>query len=234
LPFTIAQIRGAADYGNLPIFILAPKGAEVALEKMAARHRHVKVVPEAILLMGDDLKNQIEDALRETAGAKLSAAERAEFAKVSMDYLWRMARNEIPGYDVRPAQRAVMAALRSPETATEALEILSRLPGAEPQSRLAGIVTDAGQDKLRLPAAMELNRHLQKFGLQLDRQQVAQIKQAYKEAGDAQLKAQLAITLGAFGPSANLTGSRLIEFRPDSPAPQQPMPPEKKEEKKGN
>lgn len=233
LPFTIAQIRGNADHGNLPIFILAPKDAEVALAKMAARHRHVKVVPEAILLMGEDLKNQIEEALIETAGAKLSAAERKEFAKVSIDYLWRMARNEIQGYDVRPAQRAVIAALRSPETATEALEILSRLPGPEAQARLASVVTDVGQDKLRIPAAMELNRHLQKHGVMLNRVQVAQLKQAHGEAGDPQLKAQLAITLGAFGPSANLTGSRLIEFRPDPPAPL-PMPQEKKEEKKGN
>lgn len=226
LPFTIAQIRGDADHGNLPIFLLAPKDAEVTLEKMAARYRHVKMVPEALLLMGEDLKNQIDDALIEAAGAKLSAAERKEFAKVGIDWLWRMARNEIQGYDVRPAQDAVIAALRAPETATEALEILSRLPGIEPQARLADVAMDAGQDKLRIPAAMELNRHLQKYGLMLNRVQVTQLKQTYQAAGDPQLKAQLAITLGAFGPSANLTGSRLIQFRADPPAPL--MPPEKK------
>ena len=230
LPFTIAQIRGDADSGNLPIFILAPKDAEVTLEKMAARYRHVKMIPEALLLMGEDLKNQIDEVLIAAAGAKLSAAERKEFAKVGIDWLWRMARNEIQGYDVRPAQNAVIAALRSPETATEALEILSRLPGIEPQARLASVVMDAGQDKLRIPAAMELNRHLQKYGLMLNRIQVTQLKQTYQGAADPQLKAQLAITLGAFGPSANLTGSRLIQFHADPPAPP-PMPPEKKEEK---
>jgi hypothetical protein len=139
-----------------------------------------------------------------------------------------MARQEIPGYDVRPAQAAVLTALRSPDTATEALEILSRLPGTEPQTRLAGVALDPGQDKLRIAAAMELNRHMQKYGMMLNRQQIALVKQAYAQAADPQLKAQLAITLGAFGPSAQLTGSRLIQFRPDAPAP----PPEKKEEKK--
>lgn len=230
LPFAIAQIRNDADQGNVPIFILADKENEYALEKLASRHRHVQVIPEAMLLMGEALKSKIDEAIAAASGAKLAAAERKEFAKVGIDILWRMARNEIPGYDVRPAQAAVTAALRNPETATEALEILSRLPGAEPQTRLAGVVTDAGQDKLRIPAAMELNRHLQKYGVMLTRVQVNQIKQAYQGAADAQLKAQLAITLGAFGPSANLTGSRLIQFRPDPPAP--PMPAKKKEEKK--
>ena len=237
LPFAIAQIRGNADHGNVPIFLLAGKDQEYALGKMAGRYRHVKVMPEALLLMGEELKDQIEEALTESAGAKLSAAERKEFAKVAMDWLWRMARNEITGYDVRPAQDAVSAALRSPETATEALEILGRLPGVEPQARLAGVALDAGQDKLRIPATMELNRHVQKYGLMLNRVQISQLKQAHREAADPQLKAQLAITLGALGPSANLTGSRLIQFRADPPAPP-PLPEEKKgekkEEKKGN
>ena len=102
--------------------------------KLAARHRNVKAVPEALLMVEDELKNQMEEAIKEASGAKLTAAERKEFNRVSLDYLWRMARNEIQGYDVRPALTGVLTALRSPETAPEALEILSRLPGSEPQS----------------------------------------------------------------------------------------------------
>jgi hypothetical protein len=228
LPFAITQLRADADHGNVPIFILSTKQTAYALEKLAARHRDVKVIPESMLLMGEELKHHIDTAIATTSGARVTPAERSEFARVSLDYLWRMARQEIPGYDVRPAQSAVMTALRSPDTATEALEILSRLPGAEPQVRIAGVALDPGQDKVRIAAAMELNRHLQKYGLMLNRQQIAQVKQAHAQATDPQLKAQLAIILGAFGPSAQLTGSRLIQFRPDAPAP----PPEKKEEKK--
>lgn len=233
LPFAVAQIRGDADLGNTPIFIFTTKDNEYALGKLAARHRSVKAVPEAILMVEDELKNQMEEAIKDASGAKLTAAERKEFSRVALDYLWRMARNEIQGYDVRPAMPAVLTALRSPESAPEALEILGRLPGSEPQARLAGVVLDAGQDKLRIPAAMELNRHVQKFGLMLNNVQVAQLKQAQKEATDPQLKAQLAITLGVLGPTARATGGRLIQFRPDAPppAPPAPMPPEKKDDK---
>ncbi len=231
IPFAIAQLRADADQGNVPIFLLAAKDQEYALRKLAEKYRHVKVVPDGLLMMGEELKNQIEAALADTAGAKITAAERKEFARGAMDYLWRMARNEMQGYDVRPALDAVIASLRNPDTATEALEILGRVPGAMPQTKLAGVALDAGQDKLRIPAAMELNRHVQKYGLMLDRAQVGQLKVAYNSATDPQLKAQLAVTLGALRPSAALTGSRLIEFRPDPPAPP-PMPEEKKDEKK--
>ena len=61
--------------------------------------------------------------------------------------------------------------------------------------------------------------------------QVSQLKQTQKEAADPQLKAQLAITLGVLGPTAQATGSRLIQFRPDAPPPA-PMPPEKKDKEK--
>lgn len=231
LPFAIAQFRGDADLGNVPIFLLTNKDNHGVLERMAAKYRHVKAIPEAMLQLGEELKNTIDSALKDAGGARTSPAERKEFTRVALDYLWRMARNEIQGYDVRPALDAVTVALQSPDTATEALEILGRLPGTGPQAQLAGVALDAGQDKLRIPAAMELNRHLQKYGLMMNRVQVAQLKQAYKETADPQLRAQLAITLGAMQPSARLTGSRIIEFRPDAPA-AAPMPPEKKEEKK--
>jgi hypothetical protein len=142
-----------------------------------------------------------------------------------------MARNEIQGYDVRPAQEAVTQALNSPDTATEALEILSRLPGAEPQTRLAGVVLDEGKDKMRIAAALELNRHVQKHGLLLNKTLVTELKSEYKNSADPQLKAQLAITLGALRSSPVATGSRLIEFQP-APAAPAPMPDPKKDEKK--
>jgi hypothetical protein len=232
LAFALAQIRGDADLGRTPILIVAGADSRGPLERLAARYADVRVVPEGLLLMADELKSTIESATVAAAGAPLSAAERKDFARVSLGALWRMARNEIPGYDVRPALDVVLIALRNPDTAPEALEILSRLPGVEPQGRLAATATDAGQGKLRIPAAIELNRHIQKHGLLLSRQQINQVKQAYQQAPEPQLKAQLALVMGALGPSAQLTGSRLVDFRPDVPAPMVPGPAEKKEKEK--
>jgi hypothetical protein len=176
----------------------------------------------------DELKTTFAAAYQGAAGPMLSDTERKEFARTALDYLWRMARNEIPGYDVTPAQDAVLAALRSPDLAPQAVEILSRLPGITAQGRLLGVALDPAQDKLRIGAAQELNRHIQRFGLLLENAQLAQVRQAFVQEQDPQLKAQLAFVLGAIGSSPQATGVRLQQYRPDPPP---PAAPEKKAEK---
>ncbi|MCS7046062.1 MAG: hypothetical protein NZO58_06875 [Gemmataceae bacterium] len=226
IPYAISQLRGDADLGNVPIFLLDPKDNDPALARLATKYRNVKVLPEGLLKMGEELKTEIDEAIRAAAGAPLSTAERKALLIGSLDLLWRMARNELPGYDVRPAVDAVVTALRSPDAAPLALEILGRLPGTIPQTRLAAVVLDNNADKLRLAAAFELNRNFQKYGVALDRDLMSRLKKAYQEASDPQLKAELAITMGAFGPTTQLTGTRLLHFRPELPAP----PPPKKED----
>src|SRR4051794_40233691 len=97
---------------------------------------------------------------------------------MALDVFWRMSRGEIQGYDLRPAQEAIVESLRNPDMTLEAVEILGRLPGQEPQARLASVVLNLTQDKQRLPAAIELNRHIQKYGLMLDKGQVNALKTA--------------------------------------------------------
>jgi hypothetical protein len=227
LAFALAQVRADADLGRTPILVLAAKDNQLAVEKLAARYPHVRVVADTLVMMGDELKNVAEAALAATTSAKLSADERKAFKKSALDALWRMARGETPGYDVRPALDAVVATLDDPELGLGAVEILSRTPGNLPQHRLASLATDPAQGKMRFPAAIELNRHIQKHGLLLNQAQINAVKQAYQEAKEPELKAMLAMVIGAMGPSAQLTGSRLVDFRPDAPAP----PPEKEEKK---
>jgi hypothetical protein len=228
LPHALAQLRADPDLGRLPIVVFTRKDSEVFVTKVAARYPNVRVVPDTLVMLGADLKLTAESAIAETAGAPLSASERTALRRGALDALWRMARNEIPGYDVRPALDAVLIALRDPELAPEALEIMSRLPGNEPQGRLANVVLDVTRDKVRIPAAIELNRHIQKHGVLLETGQIRQLKQAYQTAKEPAFRAQLAMVMGALNPSAQLTGTRLFDFTPEIPAP----PAEKKEEEK--
>jgi len=228
LPHALAQLRADPDFGRMPIVVFARKDNEMFVTRVAARYPNVRVVPDTMIMLGDDLKLTAESVIGTTAGAPLTAAERTALRQGALDALWRMARNEIPGYDVRPALDAMLAALRDPELAPVALETMSRMPGSEPQGRLANVVLDPTRDKVRIPAAIELNRHIQKHGLLLDTAQIRQLKQAYQTAKEPEFKAQLAMVMGALNPSAQLTGTRLFEFTPEVPAP----PPEKKEEEK--
>lgn len=229
LPFVLAQLRGDRDVGGLPIFVLTSKDRTADVAKVVRKYRGVEALSEAALALPEEFKARIATLVRKTEGNPLSADERKELTRASLDALWRMARGEYPGYDVRPAEPAVLAALAAPDNAVLALEILGRLPGTETQHRLAGVVLDPARDKLRVPAAKELNRHIQKFGLLLGKKYLENLRTTYQTAADPTLKGELAAVLTHFRtPTPQATGAQLSQFRFEPPAP----PPEKKEKEK--
>ncbi len=188
------------------------------------------MIPEPVLGMPDEFKARIESATKNAQGMKLTVDERKEFSRGALDALWRMARGEYAGYDVRPAEGAIVGALRFPDAALLALETLGRLPGTEVQHELAGIVLDSTRGKLQVPAAKELSRHIQKYGLLLDRKYSTGLKAMFLSVPDPTLKGELAVVAGLMRtPTPQQTGVQLFEFRPDVPAP--PMEKKDKEEK---
>jgi CheY-like chemotaxis protein len=227
--------------------ILARRQFQNNLARLADGYRNVWVVPEAAAATPDQLKSRLEKYLRYAAlpvtlgrasgdgsarldqyarnvKALLSPAERKQFARESLYALWRMARGEVKGYDVRPAEAAVVGALRVDDLAERAVEVLGRLPGTESQQRLASLVLDPKRGKLRLTAAVELNRHAQKYGLvlpqTLDPDRLKQLRAiAENPAEDLALRTQVALLVGRMGVSARESGVRLYQFRPEAPAP---------------
>ncbi len=222
LPFALAQLRADPDQGGLPIFVIVEgDDKERSVQRSLARYRNVFVLRAGELTAPEDLKSAVENGIKASQGAMLTQAERKMFSKVSLDILWRMARGEIRGYDLRPALDSLQTALRSPDDALLALEILGTIPGPEIQNRIAGIALDPQRGKLRIPAAVELNRHVQKFGLMLTRNQLDNVKAAQKTADDETLRGQYAILLGTLRTRPQQTGAQLFQFRPDPPMPKE-------------
>jgi hypothetical protein len=220
LPFALTQFRSDHDNGLLPLVVFAEKKQMQRLGKTTAHYRNTWVVPEIVASMPDELKATLEEKIQLTGGAKLSPKERKEFTRVAMDLLWRMARDEIRGYDVRPAREPIVQALRSEDLAVEALEIMGRLPGADVQQKLAAVVLDPARGKLRLTAAQELIRHIQKFGLTLEKRQAKDLNAAFQNAAESpELRTQLALVMGSLRPTARQTGNRLFQFQPEPPPP---------------
>ena len=220
--FAYAQLRQDFDIGGLPMIVVVDKSREKAVKKFTAKDAGVVVITEDQFQSGDDLKKTVDDLFKKAQIVKLTAAERSDFAKLSMDTLWKMARGEISGYDVTPALQVIKDQLRSPDNALRALEILGRLPGKEIQYQLAGIVSDTDLDaKMRVPAVLELNRHMQKNGVQLDKKQVANLQSAATQAAEGTvLRTQLNVTVSMISRTTGAkTGADLFKFRPDAPAP---------------
>ncbi len=202
---------------------------EKLLRKMTASNPRALVVLDDRFQSGDD-KDRIEAHIRSIQGAKFSPAEQKAFAKTSMDTLYRIAKGEYRGYDLRAAYPAIYEQLLKPEFAVEAVEILGLQSGKEFQIKLAGLATDPNQGKLRITATQELNRHLQKNGVQIDKNLQASLRDAHQAADDPALRAQLTITVSLFSRSTGArVGADLLKFQPDPPA-----APKEKEEKKDN
>ncbi|HZZ82008.1 MAG TPA: hypothetical protein VFE62_26145 [Gemmataceae bacterium] len=230
LPIAYSQMRKNFDVGGLPMLVVVDKAREKSAKKFTAGDPRVLVITEDRFQANDMLKDEIEKLTRTAGVVKLSPAERKEFAKTSMDTLARMARGELKGYDLSPALDTILDQLNSKDFALDAVEILGRLPGKQNQYKLAGIVTDPMRDKLRLPATMELNRHILANGVLIGPKQVADLKLAQQQSAGP-LRAQLNVTASLIGrTTAAKTGGDLWRFQPDPPAP--PKGKEKEKEEK--
>ncbi|MBI3823929.1 MAG: hypothetical protein HY289_14770 [Planctomycetes bacterium] len=228
--FAYAQLRKEFDLAGLPMIVVVDKTREKTIKKLTARDFGVIVVTEDKFKGDDALKALVDAQLRTMQGARLTDNERKLFASTSIDTLWRIARGELQGYDIRPALDVIKTQTRSPDYALSAFEILGRMPGKSNQGYLASLVGDMGQDlkSIRMPALLELNRHMQKNGVLIDKNQIANLKQVAKESVEGQpFRQQLNVTLSMITrTSGPQTGADLLRFQPDAP----PAPP--KEEKK--
>lgn len=234
LPHLLGQLRADANAALLPVILTAPPDREGPLTRHLARQANVTVVPSGVLRESALLAQLLQRHVANPGHPALAPAEMKDYAERSIVMLSHLAKNEPPGYDVRPAGATVLNALRTPtrlrpEGQRAAAEIASRLPGAEPQAVLADVVLDAKRPLVvRVEAAAQLVRHVQAHGALLVRNHVRSLAAANADpATDPLLKAQLALVMGSLQPDARLTGERLLQYQP--PTPGAPPPPPKKE-----
>jgi CheY-like chemotaxis protein len=219
--FVYNQLRKDVDIGGLPMIVVVDKAREKAVRKFVGKDSAVAVMTEDEFHSKDDLKKAADALFKNAQITKLTAAEREQFSDASMYFLWAMARGEITGYDVKPAVDVVKSQLKSPKNLVPALEFLGRVPGKEIQYQLAGIVSDPDVDeKMRVPAAMELNRHMQKNGVQLDKKQIANLQAAANQTAEGSvLRTELNVTVSMIARTTGAkTGADLFKFQPDPPA----------------
>jgi hypothetical protein len=233
LPYLLAQLRGDVNFGLLPVIIVAPtdhpginpEELERGLNRFVQGYRNVSVVPRTV----DQAfwKQTLAARLSEAEGSPLTKEERLANAKLAMQWLRRLAVGEVPGYDVRPAERAILRALRSTDLAGEAIQAAGRLPGRRAQVALAEAVLNSPTPALQTTAAAELARHIRANDLALPIEQVRGIESLYQSSTDTKLRESLALLLGSFHPSAQITGTRLQRYDPNAAPVPKPVPKEK-------
>jgi hypothetical protein len=228
LPYLLAQLRGDVDAGRLPVFVTVhpdaggkvPPGLEESLQRLTQHFQNVWIIPTTTAK--EPLQQIIAARLTEAMGKPLSAEERKANAREALTWLKRLATQEVPGYDVRAAEGAVVKALHDNELALLAVETAGRLPGSTPQRELAQLMLDTTPPPpVRAAAAAALSQHIQRYGLTLGNELVKGLQDLYQAADDPKLKSSLALVLGSLDPAPAVTGARLLRFAPA------PVPPPK-------
>jgi hypothetical protein len=215
-----AKIHREYDLATLPIIILVDKAREATVKKLVAKEPNVLVLPEQRFKADDDMKARLDELYKNAHIVKLRPEERTLFGNLSLDILYRMARGDLKGHNVLPALDVIIDQLNVPERAGPAIEIIGRLPGKENQYRLAGLVTDPAYEKLRQFIVIELNRHLRANGVQLDKKQLAELREAQKQAPEGSpVRNELNVTMSIIDrPSAAQSGTDLYRFKSGAPA----------------
>ncbi|HLJ96349.1 MAG TPA: hypothetical protein VKU02_24460 [Gemmataceae bacterium] len=188
---------------------------EEHLRRLTERQPNISVI--SITQVWDDkqLARALQTRLAEPDNKPVVGAESKDNAAKALEWLARLARGEVPGYDLRPAAVPILNALRSNELAHLAVEAAGPLPGPAPQRELANLLLEQSRPEgLRSAAAIELCRHIQQFGLTLSAEQIHGIENLYANIQEPKLKANVALVVGSLHPDARRTGERLRNFRP--------------------
>jgi CheY-like chemotaxis protein len=234
----LPQLRADVDIAQLPLFITIPPlpqgnrppDTAIPLERMIEPYRNVYIMqatndPEI-------LKPLLQQRITAAMGKPLTEEERKNMMTESMVWLRRLALGEPAGYTVSGAEPAILKVMRNEELAALAVEAAGRLPGRTPQRELAGIVLDeAVRAEVRRSAAVELARHIQANSMVLSKNQIIGLDEIFKNTNDGQLKANVALVLGAMQPNIYRTGDRIRQFVPGAPEPAGKPEPGKKDEK---
>jgi hypothetical protein len=244
----LGQVRSDRNNGQVPILLtitpprpaqVPPKGrlqlykpappplgpdAEYRLRRFAERYPDVAVLPLAAALDAQGLQKAIQARVADPGRPALAEAELRAYAEQAVRHLADLAQGNPPGYDVRPAAGAILDALRfgklSPEGQVAAATAASRVPGERSQTDLAVVIVDGARPAgVRVAAALELVRHIQRYGPLLRAAQIEPLRDLAAQPGlDAALKAALDVVMGSLRPGARRTGELLRDYRPRPPA----------------
>ncbi len=201
---TISNLRADARTAGIPIFLVGPQSIDIALNDLMTRYSGIRyvVTPTSAAL----LERQIGGRPSE-----LSDVERASSARESAALLAVLAsRPSDPiAEGLERAEPVLTVALNSP-TGPVAVTALGDVPAAEAQQGLADVLLDPTPPApLRLGAATQLARSLQRFGSLVTADQETRLLAAFDQEADPTLRMALAAVVGALRPKPALVGLRL-------------------------
>jgi CheY-like chemotaxis protein len=204
----------------LPADVTRDAWLEDRLTKEFGQFANVRVVAEPYSAAAVE-----QDVRAADAPAPKSGATKASNARAAIEWLRKCAVGEVPGYDVRPAEAVLRAALAKDDVAESAVEAVSRIGTAEVQRDLINVaVNGARPANLRAAAADAAVRHVQTFGKLAPQAQVASTVTGSATESDATVKAKLTVLAGLLNAKPGDLVSAIKAFSPSAIDPPAPKP----------
>ncbi len=202
---TVSNLRADARTAGIPLYVVGPLNTQYKLVDLPNRYPGVKflVTPTSPQILEQQLGGR---------PSGLSDAERAGSAQEAAMLLALVAAR--PGNPFEPdlvqAEPALAIALSGPNTSLPASSALGDVPDPGAQRGLADVLLDPSKPApLRLNAAGQLARSIQRFGPLVTADQEAHLLAALPQEGDPALRTSLASVLGALRPKSGPIGIRL-------------------------
>jgi CheY-like chemotaxis protein/HEAT repeat protein len=211
LPYILTELKNNPNTSGIPIVILAEPEQARQIRGQVARHGRILVMtpPPAT---PEKFKGDLEDFLK---SPPLTAEERKAQAKLALELLLRIARGEVPGYDLRLADDAMARALADDELAPSAASVLALRPGRANQQALADVaLTNMRPAPVRAAAADAVRLNVQRYGILLGPKELAGLVQLPAVAQEPELQTAAARLAAQLQPDASGEGQRLKAFNP--------------------
>ncbi len=219
----LSNLKADARTASLPVYVVAPRTLEADLLSLPRRFPGVKwiVTPTTSQLLDQQLT---------IAGRPLpvSAAERSGYAREAAGLLAQIAARPNSPFepDLAQIEPILAIALNTPGPDLATTAVLGDVPAPNAQRGLADVLIDASHPgPLRLSAATQLAKSVQRFGPLLAADQESKIVFAFDRETDPALRTALGAVIGALRPKSAPAGLRL-RGAASSPSPNpSPAPP---------
>jgi hypothetical protein len=214
--YFLSQYKTNPNTAGVPLLLIAERDLGRYAQDELASVANVRIIPKAPL-SPEMLKAEINALGAEKPTPPLTDSERVVHAKLAVEYLARIASGELKGYDLRPADAALIQALNDDVLAPTAAQALAHRNTREAQAALAAaVLSEEKAMPIRVAIAPALRANIQRFGRSLDQNVVQNLIALAGSAKDPALKEQADLTVATVRADATAIGNRLKGFVPSA------------------
>jgi CheY-like chemotaxis protein len=207
---------------GLPVERFRDPSLEARIARTLRNYPAVRIIPEPYGRF--ELEQDLRAVYADPAQAPRDPAAKRAAQRTAVEWLSRMATGALPGYEVKPAEAELRAALVVPDLADAAIDGVAAFGSALAQQDLLSLALSGGQPlPTRTKAADATIRHIQVHGRLIPKTLLTALNEQARTEPDAALRGKFQTLLGLLDFQPGAFATQLKSYSP----PIVPPPPHK-------